>query len=106
MSFKPFSTLFRRASAVMHKVPFRKRVWYNYRAMLPSDELSGKSFVEIFDERGRYVDCPGIGGTLVYNVDGTRYLYRVVDFKNESRNRDWLYDTDYINPVIEFVKPL
>lgn len=102
MNFK----LFRRMRAAICNVPFRKRVWYNYRAMLPSDHLAGKSFVEIFDEHDRYIYCPDIGGLLVYNINGVRYLYRVIGFKNESRNRDWLYDTDYINPIIEFVKPL
>jgi len=96
----------RKVRAFINKVPFRKRVWYNYRAMLPSEHLAGKSFVEIFDENDKYIDCPNVGGFLVYNVNGYKYLYRVIGFENESRNRDWLYDTDYINPVIEFVKPL
>lgn len=102
MNFK----LFRRMRAARCKVPFRKRVWYNYRAMIPSDRLTGESFVEIFDEHNHYIDCPDIGGFLVYNINGARYLYRVIGFKNENPNSDWLYDTDYINPVIEFVKPL
>jgi hypothetical protein len=106
MSNNIFGKIIRMIMAAICKVPFRKRVWYNYRAMLPSDHLAGKNFVEIFDENGHYIDCPGVGGTLVYNVNGVRYLYLVIDFKNESRNRDWLYDTDYINPVIEFVRPL
>lgn len=102
----PFSTVFRRVRAAICKVPFRKRVWYNFQAMVPSDHLAGKSYIEIFDEHDRYIDCPDVGGLLVYNINGARYLYRVIGFKNESRNRDWLYDTDYINPVIEFEKPL
>ena len=87
-------------------IPFRKREWYNYRAMLSKEELPEYSFIEIFNENGRYIDCPPIGGTVIYNIKGKKYLYRVVDFKNESRNRDWLYDTDYINPIIEFVEEI
>ena len=93
-------------NALRYNAPFRKRVWYNFRAMLPLKELIGYSFVEIFDEDDNYISCPGIGGTVVYNINGRKFLYRVVGFQNESRNRDWLYDTDYINPVIEFIKPL
>ena len=93
----------RMRQAKKYGVPFCKRMWYNYRAMLPKDILSEKSFIEIFDESGRYIDCPGIGGEVVYNNRGERYRYRVVGFKNESRYRDWLYDTDYIHPVVEFM---
>lgn len=92
----------RKRQAKKYGVPFREREWYNFRAMLSKDELTKYSFIEIFDEKGRYIDCPSIGGEVIYNDKGQRYLYRVIDFKNESRNRDWLYDTDYINPVIEF----
>ena len=87
-------------------VPFTTRVWYNFRAMLSKDELLNHSFIEIFDERGSYIDCPPVGGTVIYNIKGKKYLYEVVGFKNESRSRDWLYDTDYINPIIRFVKPI
>lgn len=93
----------RKREAKREGVPFRKRMWYNYRAMLPKDALSDKSFIEIFDERGRYIDCPGIGGEVIYNYKGQRYRYRVIDFRNDSRNRDWLYDTDYIHPVVEYI---
>ena len=93
----------RKRQAKKYGIPFRERKWYNYRAMLPKDELPNKTFIEIFDENDRYIDCPDIGGTVILNDKGSRYTYRVVGFKNESRNRDWLYDTDYINPIIEFV---
>ena len=99
-------TIFRFVKARLLGVPFTTRVWYNFRAMLSKRELSNNSFVEIFDEDGRYIDCPSIGGTLVYNIKGKRYIYEVIGFKNESRYRDWLYDTDYINPIIRFVKPV
>ena len=36
-------------------VPFQVEVWYNYRAMLPKNELEGKTFVECFDEDGKYI---------------------------------------------------
>lgn len=86
-----------------YDVPFRRRMWYNYRAMLPKESLSDKSFIEIFDKDGRYISCPSIGGEIVYNNRGQRFLYRIIGFDNESRNRDWLYDSDYIHPVVEFI---
>ena len=98
--------IFRRLRAKKLGVPFRKREWYNYRAMLSKDNLNDTLFIEIFNDKGRYVECPKIGGTVVYNIKGTKYIYRVIGFKNESRNRDWLYNSDYIHPIIEFVKPL
>lgn len=94
----------RKRKAKKYGVPFRERKWYNYRAMLPKDTLAKKSFIEIFDENGHYIDCPPVGGEVIYNDKGQRYLYRIVGFKNESRNRDWLYDSDYICPVVEFLR--
>lgn len=93
----------RKREAKRERVPFKKKEWYNYRAMLSKDSLADKTFIEIFDEGGNYIDCPGIGGEVILNAQGRRYRYRVVGFKNESRNRDWLYDTDYICPVIEYL---
>ena len=43
---------------------------------------------------------------VIYNDKGKRYEYKIIGFKNESRNRDWLYDTDYINPVIEHIRKI
>lgn len=98
------TTIPRKMAAKRAGVPFREKKWYNYRAMLSSESLADNTFIEIFDATGRYIDCPSIGREVILNAKGKRYVYRVVGFKNESRNRDWLYDTDYINPVIEFVR--
>ena len=95
--------ILKRLQAKKFGVPFRKREWYNYRAMVGEERANEKGAIEIFDENGRYIDCPGIGGFVIYKKNGGEYKYKIVDFKNESRNRDWLYDTDYICPVIEFV---
>lgn len=100
---KFFQTLRLKHEAKRHGVPFRERMWYNYRAMLPKDRLAEKSFIEIFDAEGRYVNCPGIGGEVIYNDHGRRYRYRVIGFENESPNKDWLYDGDWINPIVEYV---
>jgi len=95
--------LFRFFMAKRQGVPFRTKEWYNYRAMLSKEELPKYAFIEIFDTNGNYIACPEIGGVVIFNHKGQRFKYRVVGFKNESRNRDWLYDTDYINPVIEYL---
>lgn len=84
-------------------VPFRMKKWYNLRAMLPRNELPKHSFIEIFDDKGNYIDCPNIGGEVILNNYGKRYRYKVVGFKNQNRDSDWLYETDYINPVIEYL---
>jgi hypothetical protein len=98
-----FRSLMRRREAKREGVPYEKRMWYNYRAMLSKDELAGKSFIEIFDKSGSYINCPGIGGTVIYNNKGRHYLYEIVGFKNESRYSDWLYDGDWINPIVRYV---
>lgn len=95
--------LWLRREAKREGVPFRERMWYNYRAMLYKEILHEKSFIEIFDKDGKYIDCPGIGGEVIYNDHGRRYRYRVIGFKNDSPNRDWLYGSDYIHPVVEYV---
>ena len=96
----------RKRAAAKFGVPFRQKMWYNYRAMLPKDKLSQKSFIEIFDKDGQYIVCPPVGGEVVYNNKGKRFLYRIVDFDNESPNRDWLYDSDWINPIVEFIEKI
>lgn len=90
--------------AKYYKVPFEKEVWYNYRAMLGTD-VSGKTFVECFDKDGKYI-YPIKGLDVIYYVKGKRYVYTIVGFDNDSKDKDWLYDTDYINPIIEFKRKL
>lgn len=97
------SKIVRKWKAYRYNVPFRNKVWYNYIAMIPRSEWGGKDYIEIFDEDGRYIDCPNIGGLVKYRYKGSLYLYKIVDFKNERRNKDWLHYGDWINPVIEFV---
>jgi hypothetical protein len=101
-----FKSLKRKCEAKREGVPYEKRMWYNYRAMLPKDILAEKSFIEIFDADGRYINCPGIGGTVTYNDKGRRFLYEVIGFDNDSRNRDWLYEGDWINPIVRYVEKL
>lgn len=72
--------------------------------MLRKEEYNKYPHIHIWDENGNYIPCPECGGEVVFIVKGVRYLYKVVGFKNESRNRDWLYDSDYIYPIIEFLK--
>ena len=98
--------LIRYIRAKINKVPFREKEWYNFRAFIQKDEEDKYPHIEIFDENNKYIPCPKVGGTVVYNNKGKRFLYKVVGFKNSSRDSDWIYDSDYINPVIEFIKPL
>lgn len=100
--------LIRYIRAKMLRVPFRERVWYNYSAMLKKAERKSPNVthVVIFDDNGNYIDCPPIGGEVTYSIMGKLYKYKVVGFKNESRNRDWLFYGDWINPIIEFVKKI
>lgn len=97
------SSLYRRHEAKREGVPFRKRAWYNLRAMLPEYAREGKTFIEIFDEKGHYITCPSVGGEVTLNCKGRLYRYVIVGFENESPNKDWLQDSDYINPIIEYL---
>lgn len=98
-----FKNLWLKREAKRNSVPFRKRMWYNLQAMYPKVKQVDKSFIECFDVNGKYINCPGIGGTVIYNDKGRRFRYRIVGFQNDSRFRDWLYDSDYINPVVEYL---
>lgn len=62
--------LFRWIRAKMLGVPFRKRVWYNYSAMLKKAERKtpNVTHIVIFDENGKYIDCPPIGGEVTYSI--------------------------------------
>ena len=98
--------LIRKLLAILYHVPFEVTVWYNYRAMLPKNKLEGKTFVECFDANGKYIYPPEKGENVIYNIQGQRFLYKIVGFDNDRRDKDWLYSTDYINPIIQFVKRL
>lgn len=99
--------IIRRIIASINGVPFREKMWYNYMAMIPKNERDsiGKKYIVIFDKDGEYIKCPKIGELVTVYYWGKLYLYKVIDFQNESRYRDWLYEGDWINPIIEFVKP-
>ena len=101
-----FKSLKRKREAKREGVPYQERMWYNYRAMLSKTDLAKYSFIEIFDADGSYINCPGIGGTVIYNDKGQRYLYEVIGFDNNSRDSDWLYDGDWINPIVRYVEKL
>lgn len=106
-----FKSLKRKREAKREGVPYQARVWYNYqpnnyRPMLPKSRLAEKSFIEIFDADGRYIKCPDVGGTVIYNDKGRRFLYEVIGFDNDSPNSDWLYDDDWINPIVRYVGKL
>lgn len=100
--------IFRIIKAKIHKVPFRKEEWYNYSAMKTKQERKSRAFnhIVIFDENGDYISCPKIGGIVTYCHNGKLYKYKIVGFKNDSPNRDWLFYGDWINPIIEFVEAL
>lgn len=98
-----FKSMKRKREAKREGVPYEERMWYNYRAMLPKDRLAEKSFIEIFDADGYYIKCPGIGGTVIYNDKGRRFLYEVIGFDNDPPSRDWLYHDDWINPIVRYV---
>ena len=107
MNIMNFLTLLKRKrEAKKYGVPFRTREWYNFRAMLPREEREKNihSYIEIFDNKGHYIDCPSVGKEIKYNHKGELFVYRIIGFENESRNRDWLYDSDYIHPIIEYAR--
>lgn len=91
-----------------YKVPFQLKTWYNYQLALRSydESTSNRDYVIVIDKDNRYIKCPQVGGLLTYRIHGEDYQYIVVGFDNESPRRDWLYPTDYINPIIQFVKKL
>lgn len=60
-----FKSLKRKREAKRDGVPYKERMWYNYRAMLSKASLTEESFIEIFDADGSYINCPGIGGTVM-----------------------------------------
>ena len=96
--------IIRKLLASYYKVPFRQKEYYNYQAMLGRDH-EHETFVECFDKDDNYI-YPIKGLDVIYYVKGKRYVYTIVGFDNDSQDRDWLYDTDYINPIIEFKKKL
>lgn len=97
--------IIRKLLASYYKLPFRLKVWYNYRVMLGRDH-EYKTFVECFDKDGKYIYPIEVGMDVIYYVKGKRYVYTIVGFDNDRPDKDWLYDTDYINPIIEFKKKL
>ena len=97
---------FRKIEARKYGVPFRYKEWYNYAAAISKKERESNvgRFIVIFDENGRYITCPKLGEYVTIKNNGELYLYKIVGFKNSNPNSDWLYDDDWINPIVEFVK--
>ena len=96
----------KRREAKKYGVPYKERMWWHYECMLGTQHRDEHPHLECFDEKGKYINCPPIGGEVTYYDKGNRYVYRIVDFDNESRDRDWLYDGDWINPICEFVRKI
>ena len=96
--------ILRKILARYYKIPFQKKEWYNYQVMIGRDH-EDKTFVECFDKEGNYI-YPIKGLEVIYHVKGKRYVYKIVGFDNDSRDKDWLYATDHINPIIEFKRKL
>ena len=91
----------------IYHVPFRKKEWYNFQAMMLEEDYPKMSYIEIFDEQGKYIPCPSVGNEVTYHIHGVPYLYKIVGFQNDRKDKDWLYpDTDWINPIIQFKKKL
>lgn len=98
-----FKSLKRKREAKREGIPYEKRMWYNYRFMLPKSRLAEKSFIEIFDADGCYINCPDIGGSVIYNDKGRRYLYEVIGFDNNSQNE---YAVERKDPIVRYVGKL
>ena len=80
--------ILRQIKAKWYGVPFCVRVWYNFLA------------------HTREKDANGIIIFVTYRYKQQLYQYRVVAYQDENPNRDWLYGSDYIHPIIEFVRKL
>lgn len=87
-------------------VPYVKREWYNYRANTTREYADVHGHLLTFYKRRRYITCPAEGENVVYRKYGHFFLYRIIGFQNDDKNRDWRYDCDHIHPVIQFVRAL
>lgn len=95
--------LIRKIKARKAGVPFViKNEWYNYMAM---NKYGIGVMVNIFDDKRSYI-VPKLGKEveiLFRNRDGEkRCKYKITKLIEESRNRDWLYDYDWVNVNLEF----
>ena len=95
--------ILRQIKAKWYGVPFCVRVWYNFLAHTREKDANG---IIIFDDEKCYIEPPIVGGLVTYRYKQQLYQYRVVAYQDENPNRDWLYYTDYIHPIIEFVRKL
>ena len=86
-----------------YHVPFRKKVWYNWMVYTLKEERNSTDGIVVFDKDGCYISCPKIGGVVKYRCKGDLYSYRVVGFDNDSPYKDWLFESDRIYPIIEFI---
>ena len=95
--------ILRKIRAKIYGVPFRTREWYNCLAHTREEDANG---IIIFDDKDDYIEPPRIGDLVTYRYKKQLYQYRVVAYQDENPDRDWFYDTDYIHPIIEFVRKL
>lgn len=87
-----------------YKGPWQIREWYNAAASISYKSWKDHNLIICYDDNGKYIDCPSIGGEVIYSIKGIKYIYEIIGFKNDNPNSDWLFSTDYINPIIQFVR--
>lgn len=92
----------RMSEAECYGVPFRMRMWYNYRLYIAKEDLPYREYIEIFDGNGKYIKCPAIGGKVVVVSNGKRYNYTIIGFRNDSSISDWMNAYDWIDPIVEY----
>lgn len=95
-----------RIKAWYYNVPYKAKVWYNRALYLSKEERQQKewNFIEIFNSKGEYIECPKKGKYVKYIFRGQEYLYKIVSFKNDNPYDYWTNKGDHINIIIRFIK--
>lgn len=99
------SNYFKRRECRRLGIPFRKKEWYNYRINALPEMADEYGHICVFDQEGNYIRPPKKGDTVVYRKHGLFYLYRIVGFDNGNPCSDWRHHWDWVDPVIEYIRP-
>lgn len=70
----------------LNNPPIKVRTMYNYQLTLDEKNYNTNSYIEVLDKKGNYIECPQVGKTVIYYINGEKFLYKLIDIDTNARN--------------------
>lgn len=86
----------------LNNAPIKIRTMYNYQLTLDEKNYNTSSYIEVLDKKGNYIECPQVGKTVIYCINGEKFLYKLIDIDTNARNSS----KNNVCVIIELVEKL